>query len=136
MLLGKNPFANSRSLPSVIGFWAVGEDFFPDSRIFLLGKSFFANSSGLGCWESSGLLAKPQFPVVCPLIWQWFLASYIQIWGSIFHKLLPRIIFFFRLCIVRIKQTNADGESAVQSVLTDHHEMDDYLEPSMLGNYK
>jgi hypothetical protein len=29
-----------------------------------LGKSFFANSSGLGCWESSGLLAKPQFPVV------------------------------------------------------------------------
>jgi hypothetical protein len=64
MLLGKNPFANSRTLPSVIGFWAVGEDFFPDSRIFLLGKSFFANSSGLGCWESSGLLAKPQFPVV------------------------------------------------------------------------
>jgi hypothetical protein len=49
MLLGKNPFANSRTLPSVIGFWAVGEDFFPDSRIFLLGKSFFANSSGLGC---------------------------------------------------------------------------------------
>jgi hypothetical protein len=64
MLLGKNPFANSRTLPSVIGFWAVGEDFFPGSRIFLLGKSFFANSSGLGCWESSGLLAKPQFPVV------------------------------------------------------------------------
>jgi hypothetical protein len=29
-----------------------------------LGKSFFANSSGLGCWESVGLLAKPQFPVV------------------------------------------------------------------------
>jgi hypothetical protein len=51
-------------LPSVIGFWAVGEDFFPDSGIFLLGKSFFANSSGLGCWESVGLLAKPQFPVV------------------------------------------------------------------------
>jgi hypothetical protein len=51
-------------LPLVIGFWAVGEDFFPDSSIFLLGKSFFANSSGLGCWESSGLLAKPQFPVV------------------------------------------------------------------------
>jgi hypothetical protein len=65
MLLGKNPFSNSRTLPSVIGFWVVGEDFFPDSRIFLLGKSFFANSSGLGCWESSGLLAKPQFPVVC-----------------------------------------------------------------------
>jgi hypothetical protein len=64
MLLGKNPFTNSRTLPSVIGFWAVGEDFFPDSRIFLLGKSFFANSSGLDCWESSGLLAKPQFPVV------------------------------------------------------------------------
>jgi hypothetical protein len=64
MLLGKNPFANSRTLPSVIGFWAVGEDFFPDSRIFLLGKSFFANSSDLGCWESSGLLAKPQFSVV------------------------------------------------------------------------
>jgi hypothetical protein len=35
-----------------------------DSRIFLLGKSFFANSSGLGCWESFGLLEKPQFPVV------------------------------------------------------------------------
>jgi hypothetical protein len=51
-------------LPSVIGFWAVGEDFFPNSGIFLLGKSFFANSSGLGCWESFGLLAKPQFPVV------------------------------------------------------------------------
>jgi hypothetical protein len=51
-------------LPSVIGFWAVGEDFFPDSGIFLLGKSFFANSSGLGCWESFGLLAKLQFPVV------------------------------------------------------------------------
>jgi hypothetical protein len=65
MLLGNNPFANSRrTLPSVIGFWAVGEDFFPDSGIFLLGKSFFANSSGLGCWESFGLLAKPQFPVV------------------------------------------------------------------------
>jgi hypothetical protein len=64
MLLGNNPFANSRSLPSVIGFWAVGEDFFPNSGIFLLGKSFFANSSGLGCWESVRLLAKPQFPVV------------------------------------------------------------------------
>jgi hypothetical protein len=51
-------------LPSVIGFWDVGEDFFPDNGIFLLGKSFFANSSGLGCWESSGLLAKRQFPVV------------------------------------------------------------------------
>jgi hypothetical protein len=51
-------------LPSVIGFWAVGEDFFPNSGIFLLGKRFFANSSGLGCWESVGLLAKPQFPVV------------------------------------------------------------------------
>jgi hypothetical protein len=63
MLLGNNPFANSRTLPSVIGFWVVGEDFFPNSGIFLLGKSFFANSSGLGCWESVGLLAKPQFPV-------------------------------------------------------------------------
>jgi hypothetical protein len=51
-------------LPSVLGFWAVGEDFFPDIRVFLLGKIFFANSSGLGCWESSGLLAKPQFAVV------------------------------------------------------------------------
>jgi hypothetical protein len=51
-------------LPSVLGFWAVGEGFFPDSRVFLLGKSFFANSSGLVCWERSGLLAKPQFPVV------------------------------------------------------------------------
>jgi hypothetical protein len=63
-LLGKNPFANSRTLPSVLKFWAVGEDFFPDSRVFLLGKSFFANSSGLVCWERSGLLVKPQFPVV------------------------------------------------------------------------
>jgi hypothetical protein len=63
-LLGKNSFANSRTLPSVFGFWAVGEDFFPDSGVFLLGKSFFANSSGLSCWESSGLLAKPQFPIV------------------------------------------------------------------------
>jgi hypothetical protein len=45
-------------------FWAVGEDFFPDSGVFLLGKNFFANSSGFGCWESSELLAKPQFPVV------------------------------------------------------------------------
>jgi hypothetical protein len=51
-------------LPSVIGFLAVGEDFFPDSRVFLLGKIFFANSLGPGCWESSELLAKPQFPVV------------------------------------------------------------------------
>jgi hypothetical protein len=64
MLLGKNPFANGRTLPTVIGFWAVGEGFFPDSRIFLLGKSFFTNSSDLGCWESSGLLSKPQFPIV------------------------------------------------------------------------
>jgi hypothetical protein len=62
--LGKNSFANSRTLPSVFGFWAVGEDFFPDSGVFLLGKSFFANSSGLGCWQSSRLLARPQFPVV------------------------------------------------------------------------
>jgi hypothetical protein len=48
MLLGKNPFANSRTLPSDLGFWTVGEDFFPNSRVFLLGKIFFANSSGLG----------------------------------------------------------------------------------------
>jgi hypothetical protein len=32
-----------------------------------LGKIFFANSSGLGWWESSELLAKPQFPEVAPL---------------------------------------------------------------------
>jgi hypothetical protein len=63
-LLRKNSFANSRTLPLVFGFWAVGKDFFPDSGVFLLGKSFFTNSSGLGCWKSSGLLAKPQFPVV------------------------------------------------------------------------
>jgi hypothetical protein len=63
-LLGKNPFANSRTLSSVLRLWAVGKDFFPDSRVFLLGKSFFANNSGLGCWEIFGLLAKPQFPVV------------------------------------------------------------------------
>jgi hypothetical protein len=49
MLLGKNPFDNRRTLASVLGFWAVGEDFFLDSRVFLLAKSFFANSSGLGC---------------------------------------------------------------------------------------
>jgi hypothetical protein len=48
MLLGKNPFANSQTLPSVLGFSAVGEDFFPNSRVFLLGKIFFTNSSGLG----------------------------------------------------------------------------------------
>jgi hypothetical protein len=48
MLLGNNPFANSRTLPSVIGFWAVGEDFFPNSGIFLLGKSFFRQQ--LGSW--------------------------------------------------------------------------------------
>jgi hypothetical protein len=48
MLLGKNPFANSRTLPSVLGFWAVGEDFFTDNRVFLSGKIFFANSLGLG----------------------------------------------------------------------------------------
>jgi hypothetical protein len=47
MLLGKNPFANSQTLPLVLGFWAVGEDFFPDSKVFLLGKIFFANSSDL-----------------------------------------------------------------------------------------
>jgi hypothetical protein len=63
-LLGKNHFANSRTLPSVLEFWAVGEDFFPGSRVILLGKSFFANSYGLGCWGRSGLLPKPQFPVV------------------------------------------------------------------------
>jgi hypothetical protein len=72
MLLGNNPFANSRTLPSVIRFWAVGEDFFPDSGIFLLGKSFFANSSGPGCWESVGLLAKPQFPVVFVALFGWW----------------------------------------------------------------
>jgi hypothetical protein len=65
MLLGNNPFANSRTLPSVIEFWVVGEDFFPGSGIFLLGKSFFANSSGLGCWESVGLLASHSF-LLCP----------------------------------------------------------------------
>jgi hypothetical protein len=35
-------------LPSVLAFWAVVEDFFPNSRVFPLGKIFFANSSGLG----------------------------------------------------------------------------------------
>jgi hypothetical protein len=48
LLLGKNPFANNRSLPSVLGFWAVGEEFFPNNGVFLLGKIFFANSPGLG----------------------------------------------------------------------------------------
>jgi hypothetical protein len=32
-----NPFANSRTLPSVLGFWAVGEDFFPTTEF--------------SCWE-------------------------------------------------------------------------------------
>jgi hypothetical protein len=63
-LLGMNPFANSRTLLSVLGFRAVGEDFFPDSGVFLLGKSFFANSSNLGCWERLMLLAKPRFSIV------------------------------------------------------------------------
>jgi hypothetical protein len=48
LLLGKNPFANSRSLPSILGFCAVGEEFFPNSGVFLFGKNFFANSPGLG----------------------------------------------------------------------------------------
>jgi hypothetical protein len=46
--LGKNRFANSRSLPSVLGFWAVGEEFFRNGGVFLLRKIFFANSPGLG----------------------------------------------------------------------------------------
>jgi hypothetical protein len=48
LLLGKNPFTNSWSLPSILGFWAVGEEFFPNNGVFLLGKIFFANSPGLG----------------------------------------------------------------------------------------
>jgi hypothetical protein len=48
LLLGKNPFANSRSLPSFLGFWFVGEEFFPNSGVFLLGKIFFANTPDLG----------------------------------------------------------------------------------------
>jgi hypothetical protein len=48
LLLGKNPFANSRSLPSVLGFRAVGDEFFPNNGVFLLGKNFFASSPGLG----------------------------------------------------------------------------------------
>jgi hypothetical protein len=83
-LLEKNPFANSRILPPVLGFWAVGEDFFPDSRVFLLGKSFFANSSGLGGWERLGLLAKPQFPVVntAGLVVSWVAGSFSRLLRS------------------------------------------------------
>jgi hypothetical protein len=77
-------------LPLVLGFWAVGEDFFPDSRVFLLGKIFFANSSGLGCWESSGLLAKSQFPVV-PLYYPLSLfSSKIQCSMHHFTAMSPR----------------------------------------------
>jgi hypothetical protein len=71
-------------LPTVLGFWAVGEDFFPDSRVFLLGKSFFANSSGLGGWERLGLLAKPQFPVVntAGLVVSWVAGSFSRLLRS------------------------------------------------------
>jgi hypothetical protein len=44
----RNPFANNRFLPSVLGFWAVGEEFFPNRGVFLLRKIFFANSPVLG----------------------------------------------------------------------------------------
>jgi hypothetical protein len=49
MLLGKNPFANSRTLPSVFGFWAVGEDFFPYSGVFLLGKLWTVGEATVSC---------------------------------------------------------------------------------------
>jgi hypothetical protein len=69
MLLGNNPFANSRTLPSVIGFWAVGEDFFPNSGISFPTAEFscwervssptaqvLAVGKALGCWRSHSFL--------------------------------------------------------------------------------
>jgi hypothetical protein len=62
ILLGKNPFANSRALPSVIGFWAVGEDFFPDSGISCWERvssptvQVLAVGKALGCWRSHSFL--------------------------------------------------------------------------------
>jgi hypothetical protein len=61
-LLRKNPFANNRTLPSVLGFWAVGEDFFPDSRVFLLEKVssptalVLAVGKALDYWQSHSFL--------------------------------------------------------------------------------
>jgi hypothetical protein len=68
-LLGKNSFANSRTLPSVFGFWAVGEDFFPDNGVFLLeeflrqqlrswllGKLWTVGEATFSCCEASPLL--------------------------------------------------------------------------------
>jgi hypothetical protein len=62
--VGKEPLRQQPDF--AISHWILGcwRRFFPNNGIFLLGKSFFANSSGLGCWKSVGLLAKPQFPVV------------------------------------------------------------------------
>jgi hypothetical protein len=62
MLLGKNPFANSRTLPSVIGFWAVGEDFFPTTefscweRVSSPTAQVLAVGKAWGCWRSRSFL--------------------------------------------------------------------------------
>jgi hypothetical protein len=65
MLLGNNPFTNSRTLPSVIGFWAVGEDFFPDNgiscweRVSSPTAQVLAVGKALGCWRSHSFLLCP-----------------------------------------------------------------------------
>jgi hypothetical protein len=63
MLLGKNPFANSRTLPSVFGFWAVGEDFFPNSKGFPVGKYFLRQQ--LRSWLMGKLWAIGEATVSC-----------------------------------------------------------------------
>jgi hypothetical protein len=62
--VGKEPLRQQPDF--AISHWILGcwRRFLSRQQNFPVGKEFFANSSGLGCWESSGLLAKPQFPVV------------------------------------------------------------------------
>jgi hypothetical protein len=62
--VGKEPLRQQPNF--AISLWILGcwRRFLSRQHSFPVGKDFFANSSGLGCWESSGLLAKPQFPVV------------------------------------------------------------------------
>jgi hypothetical protein len=61
-LLGKNPFANSLTLPSVLGFWAVGEDFFPTAefscweRVSSPTAQVLVVAKALGCWRSHNFL--------------------------------------------------------------------------------
>jgi hypothetical protein len=69
MLLGNNPFANSRTLPSVIEFWVVGEISFPTAefscweRVSSPTAQVLAVGKALGCWRSHSFLlclkAKP-----------------------------------------------------------------------------